>query len=84
MASGLSDGRDPGLGPERRRPTGLVEHLEQLGSPAEQATVLADLWRARTPDAAAVLEAAGRAHPNPQVAKAARKAAFKLGSSEIR
>jgi hypothetical protein len=65
-------------------PTGLVEHLEQLGSPAEQATVLADLWRARPPDAAAVLEAAGRAHPNPQVAKAARKAAFKLGSSEIR
>jgi hypothetical protein len=62
-------------------PDGLVEQLEQLGPPAEQATVLADLWRARTPGAAAVLEAAGKAHPNPQVAKAARKAAFKLGSS---
>jgi hypothetical protein len=62
-------------------PAGLIEHLEQLGPPAEQATVLADLWRARTPGAAAVLEAAGKAHPNPQVAKAARKAAFKLGSS---
>ncbi len=61
-------------------PAGLVEHLEQLGPPAEQATVLADLWRARTPGAAAVLEAAGKAHPDPQVAKAARKAAFKLGS----
>jgi Plasmid pRiA4b ORF-3-like protein len=63
-------------------PAGLVEHLEQLGAPAEQATVLADLWRARTPGAAAVLEAAGKAHPNAQVAKAARKAAFKLRSSE--
>jgi hypothetical protein len=62
-------------------PAGLVEHLERLGPPAEQATVLADLWRARTPGAAAVLEAAGKAHPNPQVAKAARTAAFKLGSS---
>jgi hypothetical protein len=60
-------------------PAGLVEHLEQLPA-AEQATVLADLWRARTPGAGAVLEAAGKAHPNPQVAKAARKAAFKLGS----
>jgi Plasmid pRiA4b ORF-3-like protein len=62
-------------------PAGLVEHLGQLGPPAEQATVLADLWRARTPRAAAVLEAAGKAHPDPQVAKAARKAAFKLRSS---
>jgi hypothetical protein len=65
-------------------PAGLVEHLEQLGPPAEQATVLADLWQARTPGAAAVLEAAGKAHPNPKVAKAARKAAFKLRSSGIR
>jgi hypothetical protein len=62
-------------------PAGLIEHLEQLGPPAEQATVLADLWRTRTPGAAAVLEAAGKAHPDPRVAKAARKAAFKLGSS---
>jgi hypothetical protein len=65
-------------------PAGLVEHLEQLGPRAEQATVLDDLWRARTPGAAAVLEAAGKAHPDPQVAKAARKAAFKLRSSEHR
>jgi hypothetical protein len=65
-------------------PAGLVEHLQRLAPPAEQVTVLADLWRARTPGAAAVLEAAGKAHPNPQVAKAARKAAFKLGSSGIR
>ena len=70
LASVLRDG-----GPAR-----LVEHLERLGPPAEQVTVLADLWRARTPDAAAVLEAAGTAHPDRQVAKAARKAAFKLRS----
>jgi hypothetical protein len=63
-------------------PGGLVEHLEQLGDPAEQATVLADLWQARTSGAAAVLEAAGKAHPDAQVAKAARKAAFKLRSPE--
>jgi hypothetical protein len=25
----------------------LAEHLEQLGPPAEQVTILADLWRAR-------------------------------------
>jgi hypothetical protein len=62
-------------------PDGLLEELKRLGSPAEQATVLADLWRARTPGAAAVLEAAGKAHPSAQVAKAARKAAFKLRSS---
>jgi hypothetical protein len=30
-------------------PAGLVGHLEQLGPPDEQAAVLADLWRARTP-----------------------------------
>jgi hypothetical protein len=62
-------------------PAGLVEHLEQLGSSAEQAAVLADLWRARTPGTAAVLEAAGKTHPDPQVAKAARKAAFTIGPS---
>jgi Plasmid pRiA4b ORF-3-like protein len=62
-------------------PAGLVEHLERLGPPAEQASVLAELWRAGTPRVAAVLEAAGKAHPDAKVAKAARKAAFKLRSS---
>jgi hypothetical protein len=62
-------------------PAGLVEHLQQFGPPDQQAAVLGDLWRARTPHAAAVLEAAGKAHPDTKVAKAARKAAFKLRSS---
>jgi len=62
-------------------PAGLVEHLQQFGPPDEQAAVLGDLWRARTPRAAAVLEATGKAHPDTKVAKAARKAAFKLRSS---
>ncbi len=66
---------------DRDGPAGLVEHLEQFGPPGEQAAVLGDLWRARTPRAAAVLEAAGQAHPDSKVAKAARKAAFKLRSS---
>jgi Plasmid pRiA4b ORF-3-like protein len=62
-------------------PAGLVEHLEQLGPPDEQAAVLGDLWRARTPRSFAVLESIGKAHPSAKVAKAARKAAFKLRSS---
>jgi Plasmid pRiA4b ORF-3-like protein len=62
-------------------PAGLVEHLEQLGPPDEQAAVLGDLWRARTPRTFPVLEAIGTAHPSARVAKAARKAAFKLRSS---
>jgi hypothetical protein len=62
-------------------PAGLVEHLAQLGPPDEQAAMLSDLWRAQTPRAAAVLEATGKAHPDSKVAKAARKAAFKLRSS---
>jgi hypothetical protein len=65
-------------------PAALVKHLEQLGPPDEQAALLGDLWRARTPHAAAVLEAAGKAHPDSKVAKAARKAAFKLRSSDGR
>jgi hypothetical protein len=65
-------------------PAGLVEHLEQLGPADEQAAVLGDLWRARAPRGFAVLEAIGRAHPSAKVAKAARKAAFKLRSSNPR
>jgi hypothetical protein len=62
-------------------PAGLVMHLEQFGPPGEQAAMLGDLWRARTPHAAVVLEAVGKAHPDSKVAKAARKAAFKQRSS---
>jgi hypothetical protein len=63
-------------------PDVLVELLEQMGRQVDQATVLASMWRANTPGAAAVLEAAGKAHPDPKVAKAARKAAFKLRSAK--
>jgi hypothetical protein len=62
-------------------PAGLVKHLEQFGPPDEQAAMLDNLWRARTPHATAVLEAVGNAHPDSKVAKAARKAAFKQRSS---
>jgi hypothetical protein len=62
-------------------PAGLVKHLEQFGPPGKQAAMLGDLWRARTPHTAAVLEAVGKAHPDSKVAKAARKAAFKQRSS---
>ncbi len=65
-------------------PAGLVEHLEQFGPPDEQVAVVGELWRARTPRVAVVLEATGKAHPDSKVAKAARKAAFKLRSSDGR
>ena len=46
-------------------PDALVELLEQVGRQVDQAAVLARMWRAKTPGAAAVLEAAGKAHPAP-------------------
>jgi hypothetical protein len=65
-------------------PAGLVEYLEQFGPPDEQAAMLGNLWRAQTPHATAVLEAVGKAHAVSKVAKAARKAVFKLRSSDGR
>jgi len=65
-------------------PDGLLEYLGQLGPPAEQADVLGDLWRAATPRAAELLGVVARAHPSAQVAKAARKAAFKLRTTTRR
>jgi hypothetical protein len=63
-------------------PASLVEHLEELGPPGEQVAMLEDLWRVPSPRIESVLEAIGKAHPTPKVAKAARKAAFKLRSRQ--
>lgn len=63
-------------------PASLVEHLEELGPPGEQIAMLEDLWRAPSPHIESVLETIGKAHPTPKVAKAARKAAFKLRSRQ--
>jgi hypothetical protein len=65
-------------------PDGLLEYLGQLGPPTEQADVLGDLWRAATPRAAELLGVVAKAHASAQVAKAARKAAFKLRTATRR
>ncbi len=62
-------------------PASLVEHLEDYGPPDEQIALLEGLWRAPNPRVGEILDAIGKAHPVPKVAKSARKAAFKLRSS---
>jgi Plasmid pRiA4b ORF-3-like protein len=63
-------------------PAALVEHMEELGPPGEQIAMLESLWRASSPHIDGVLETIGKAHPTAKVAKAARKAAFKLRSRQ--
>jgi hypothetical protein len=63
-------------------PAALVQHMEELGPPGEQIAMLESLWRAPSPHIDGVLETIGKAHPTAKVAKAARKAAFKLRSRQ--
>jgi hypothetical protein len=65
-------------------PSAVVQMLSDLGPAAEQAAIVATLWRVESPHVATVLQALAGAHPDKQVAKAARKAAFKLQSSSPR
>jgi Plasmid pRiA4b ORF-3-like protein len=62
-------------------PASLVEHMEELGPPGDQIAMVEDIWRAPSPRIEGVLEAIGKAHPTANVAKAARKAAFRLRSA---
>jgi hypothetical protein len=62
-------------------PAAAAELLTDLGPPDEQATVVASLWRVDSPHVSSALDALATAHPHKQVAKAARKAAFKLRST---
>src|SRR6266508_4646159 len=62
-------------------PSAVVQMLSDLGPADEQAAIIGSLWRVDSPHAATVLQAVADAHPDKQVAKAARKAAFKLRSS---
>jgi hypothetical protein len=64
-------------------PATLVERLGALGQPKEQATWLEALWRVATPGVSELLEAIGKAHPVPEVAKSARRAAFKRRSAGL-
>ncbi|HYT26090.1 MAG TPA: hypothetical protein VEP73_06380 [Actinomycetota bacterium] len=62
-------------------PEAAVEAFSELAPPEEQAAVVGNLWRADSPRTAGLLDALAEAHPDKAVAKAARKAAFKLRSS---
>jgi hypothetical protein len=62
-------------------PNAVVEMLSDLGPADEQAAIVGSLWRVNSPYAATVLQALADAHPDKKVAKAARKAAFKLRTS---
>jgi hypothetical protein len=61
-------------------PASLVEQVEGLGPPSEQVAMVEDIWLAPTPRVVGVLDAIAKAHPVPEVAKSARKAALKLRS----
>jgi hypothetical protein len=65
-------------------PSAVVQMLSDLGPADEQAAIVGNLWRVGSPHAATVLQAVADAHPDKQVAKAARKAAFKLRTSNPR
>jgi hypothetical protein len=62
-------------------PSAVAQMLADLGPSDEQAAIVGSLWRVDSPHVATVLQAVADAHPDKQVAKAARKAAFKLRSS---
>jgi hypothetical protein len=62
-------------------PSAVAQMLADLGPSDEQAAIVGSLWRVDSPHVATVLQAVADAHPDKQVAKAARKAAFTLRSS---
>ena len=71
-------------GRSHRRTRRRAELLIDLGPPEEQAAIVESLWRVDSPHVGATLDALATAHPHKQVAKAARRAAFKLRSASRR
>jgi len=65
-------------------PSGAVDALATVGAPAAQARAIDELWRTQSPHTEAVLDGVGHAHPDKTVAKAARRALFKLRSAASR
>jgi hypothetical protein len=65
-------------------PAGAIEMLQGLGPADEQAALIGNLWRVDSPHVAELLDAVATSHPDKGVAKAARKATFKLRSSPRR
>ncbi len=58
----------------------MVAHLDELGGSAELASMMSDLGRVPHPDTVDVLTAIGDHHPDREVSKGARKAAFRSRS----
>nr|BFE88830.1 hypothetical protein GCM10020093_114310 [Planobispora longispora] len=61
-------------------PESFSENMAVSGPPAH---VIEEMWRVDHPDVVEVLELLGRSLPDQNVAKAARKAAFKARSRAI-
>jgi hypothetical protein len=62
-------------------PAAAAQLLTDLGPPEEQAAIVGSLWRVESPHVGPALDALASSHPHKLVAKAARKAAFKLRST---
>jgi hypothetical protein len=65
---------------EEANPQDVVAELLPNMPPADQAEIVADLWRVSHPGVTSLLTALSDHHPDPSVARAARKAAFKARS----
>ncbi len=65
---------------EEASPRDVVADLLPDVPAAEQAEIVAGLWRVRHPGVTGLLTALSDYHPEPRVARAARKAAFKARS----
>ena len=65
---------------EEANPQDVVAELLPNMPPADQAEIVADLWRVSHPGVTGLLTALSDHHPDPSVARAARKAAFKARS----
>lgn len=61
-------------------PDEVVRQLRKIGDPDEQAALLRDLGKVRRPIVAELLEALAGTHPDPGIAKAARKSLYKHNS----
>ncbi len=65
---------------EEANPQDVVAELLPSLPPEDQAEIVADLWRVSHPGVTSLLTALSDHHPDPSVARAARKAAFKARS----
>ncbi len=60
----------------------LPDVLAEAVPPGEEATIFEEMWRLDHPDVREVLTLIGTKHPDKKIAKAARKAAFKIAPAK--